>query len=140
MSNHIPAASKQAILVQAEPGATQRKVARRLGVGQSTLCEWLRAAGVEASGRQARGPEPSGITRDEQDASITSEPQSDPRGITPDELLEKHGLDPEDWIVTSIRASEWGKEDEPMFQLRVNATRRDGLLVIPDLGDFEPWE
>lgn len=141
----ISSADKRRIVEQAErlltePGATQRTVAAKLGVGQSTLCEWLRAAGIEASGAQASGPVPSGISRDDHDASITSSPTADPRGITPDELLEKHGLDPTDWIVTSIRVSEWGKEDTPMFQLRVNATRRDGLLVIPDLGDFEPWE
>lgn len=137
-------AEKRAIIARAEkllaePGATQRTVADQLPIGQSTLCEWLRESGVEDSGR-AGGPVPAGIEVDDQDASITSKPLSDPRGVTPDELLKKHGLDPDDWIVTSIRVSEWGKEEEPMFQLRVNATRRDGLLVIPDLKDFEPWD
>lgn len=146
MSQQYTAANKRAIVNRAEqlladPGATQRSVAAKLGVGQSTLCGWLRDAGIEGSGHSAgSGPDPAGITRSDQDASITSGALSDPRGVTPDDLLEKHGLDPADWIVTSIRGSEWGKEDAPMFQLRVNATRRDGLLVIPDLGDFEPWE
>jgi hypothetical protein len=146
LSQQYTAAQKRAIVnraeqLLAEPGATQRTVAGELGVGQSTLCGWLRDAGIEDSGRSAgSGPDPAGITRNDQDASITSAALSDPRGVTPDQLLEKHGLDPADWIVTSIRVSEWGKEDAPMFQLRVNATRRDGLLVIPDLGDFEPWE
>jgi hypothetical protein len=136
-------AEKRAIIERAEallaePGATQRTVADQLPIAQSTLCDWLREAGVENSGHTG-GPAPAGIVANDQDASITSKPLSDPRGVTPDQLLEKHGLDPEDWIVTSIRVSEWGKQDDPMFQLRVNATRRDGLLVIPDLGDFEPW-
>lgn len=143
--SQISAANKRAIVAQAEkllaePEATQRSVAAKIGVGQSTLCEWLRAAGVENSGQPEVAPVPAGISRDDHDASIASEPLADPRGVTPDQLLEKHGLDPDDWIVTSIRVSEWGNEDAPMFQLRVNATRRDGLLVIPDLGDFEPWE
>lgn len=142
--SQFSAAEKRAIIERAErllaePGATQRTVAEQLPIGQSTLCEWLRKAGIEDSGHPG-GPAPAGISRDDHDASITSSPVSDPRGVTPDDLLEKHGLDPDDWIVTSIRVSEWGKEDAPMFQLRVNATRRDGLLVIPDLGDFEPWE
>lgn len=137
-------AEKRAIIEQAEkllaqPGATQRTVADQLPIGQSTLCGWLRDAGIDDSGR-AGGIDPAGITKTDTDASITSKPLADPRGVTPDQLLEKHGLDPEDWIVTSVRVSEWGKEDEPMFQLRVNATRRDGLVVIPTFGDdFEPW-
>jgi hypothetical protein len=143
--SQISVAKKRAIIERAqqllaEPGATQRTVADKLPISQSTLCEWLRAEGIEDSGRPTGGPAPAGITQTGEDASITSKPLADPRGVTPDQLLEKHGLDPTDWIVTSIRVSEWGKEDEPMFQLRVNATRRDGLLVIPDLGDFEPWE
>lgn len=138
-------AEKRAIIEQAEkllaqPGATQRTVAAQLPIGQSTLCGWLRDAGIDDSGRPG-GIDPAGITKTDTDASITSKPLADPRGVTPDQLLEKHGLDPEDWIVTSVRVSEWGKEDEPMFQLRVNATRRDGLVVIPTFGDdFEPWE
>lgn len=138
-------AEKRAIIEQAEkllaqPGATQRTVADQLPIGQSTLCGWLRDAGIDDSGR-AGGIDPAGITKTDTDASITSKPLADPRGVTPDQLLEKHDLDPEDWIVTSVRVSEWGKEDEPMFQLRVNATRRDGLVVIPTFGDdFEPWE
>lgn len=141
---YISAAEKRAIIERAEkllaePGATQRTVAPKVGIGQSTLSEWLNAAGTTKSGGEV-GAQAAGIEKDDRDATITSKPLADPRGVTPDELLEKHGLDPEDWIVTSIRVSEWGKEEEPMFQLRVNATRRDGLLVIPDLGDFEPWE
>jgi hypothetical protein len=131
--SQISVAKKRAIIERAqqllaEPGATQRTVADKLPISQSTLCEWLRAEGIEDSGRPTGGPAPAGITQTGEDASITSKPLADPRGVTPDQLLEKHGLDPTDWIVTSIRVSEWGKEDEPMFQLRVNATRRDGLL------------
>jgi hypothetical protein len=141
----ISAANKPALLAQAqklldEPGATQRSVAKKLGIGQSTLNEWLKAAGIESQAREG-GPTPAGIEANDRDATITSPPLADPRGVTPDDLLEKHGLDPSDWIVTSIRVSEWGKEGAPMFQLRINATRRDGLLVIPTFGeDFIPWE
>lgn len=130
---------EQAEKLLAEPGATQRTVATHLPIGQSTLCGWLRDAGIDDSGRPG-GIDPAGIIKTDLDASITSKPLADPRGVTPDQLLEKHGLDPEDWIVTSVRVSEWGKEEQPMFQLRVNATRREGLLIIPDLGDFTPWE
>lgn len=142
--SQISAAEKRAIIERAqqllaEPGATQRTVADQLPIGQSTLCEWLRAEGIENSG-QAGGPEPAGITTDGTDASIASDLVADASTLTPEQLLEKHGLDADDWIVTSIRASRWGKPEEPQFQLRVNATRREGLLVIPDLGDFEPWE
>lgn len=145
MSQQYSAAEKRAITERAakllaQPGATQRTVAAEVGVGQSTLCGWLRDAGIENSGQTSSGPDPAGIVQSETEAEITSDSVEDASTLTPEELLEKHGLDPEDWIVTSIRASRWGKPEEPQFQLRVNATRREGLLVIPDLGDFEPWE
>lgn len=123
-----------------EGGMSQRKAAGEVSIPQATLSEALKREGY-APPKTPAGPEPAGITKSDHDASITSKPLTDPRGVTPDQLLQKHGLDPEDWIVTSIRVSEWGKTDEPMFQLRVNATRRDGLVVIPTFGDdFTPWE
>lgn len=123
-----------------EGGMSQRKAAAEVGIPQATLSEALKREGYEPP-KTSAGPDPAGITKTDTDASITSKPLADPRGVTPDQLLEKHGLDPEDWIVTSIRVSEWGKIDEPMFQLRVNATRRDGFVVIPTFGDdFTPWE
>lgn len=144
---HIPAFEKRALMERAEqllaePGASQRSVAAELGIGQSTLCEWLRNAGFKADGPKPTGPQAHGIDRDDQagKATITSKPLTDARGVTPDDLLRKHGLDPDEWIVTSIRVSEWGNPGTPMFQLRVNATRRDNMLIIPDLGsDFTPW-
>lgn len=145
---YIPAAEKRAIIAQAEkmltePGATQRTVAAKLGIGQSTLCEWLRASGVENSGREV-GALPAGVERKGDDVTITSParetPVAAPDQRTAEELLRKHGYDPEEYVVTSVRVSEWGNPDSPMFQHRVNATRKDNMLVIPDLGNFTPWE
>lgn len=144
----IPAAQKRDLLQLAhkqlaEPGETQRTVAHRLGIGQSTLCEWLREDGVEDSGRGV-GAEPSGVSRDGDQVTITSpvaeKPTAPPDERVGEELLKKHGYDPDVWTITSVRVAEWGKVDDPQFQHRVNATRRDGLLVIPDLTDFVPYD
>lgn len=146
----IPAAERQRIVERAtallrEPGATQRTVAAKLGIGQSTLCGYLKLAGIEPPNKpQASGPEPFGVERTGNMLAITTPPRNKPTS-PPDEragkeLLEKHGYDPEDWTITGGRISEWGNPDSPQFQHRVNFTRKDGMLVIPDLSDFEPWE
>jgi hypothetical protein len=146
----IPAAERQRIVERAtallkEPGATQRTVAAKLGIGQSTLCGYLKLAGVEPPNKpSASGPEPAGVSRSGANLTITSppavKPTAPPDERTGHELLQKHGYDPDEWVVTSVRISEWGNPESPMFQHRVNATRKDGLLVIPDLTDFEPYE
>jgi transposase-like protein len=137
----ISTAEKRRIVVEAEkllaePGASQRTVAPKLGIGQSTLSEWMKEHGGDTA---SAGEVPAGITREGGEVSIASKPSPDADKVTAEQLLKKHGFDPADWIITSVRVSEWGKEEAPMFQLRVNATRKDNLLVIPDLGDFEPW-
>ncbi len=123
-----------------DAGATQREAAAEVGIGQSTLNEWIKGeAGSELSGDQEFA---AGVEKSANEATIATKPsKAAPKadGVTADALLEKHGFDPEEWIVTSIRVSEWGNPEEPLFQLRVNAKRRDSLVVIPDLADFEPW-
>lgn len=137
----ISTADKRRIVAEAErlltePGATQRTVAPKLGIGQSTLSEWMKETGADAS---QEAEVPAGVERKGGEVSIASKPSADANAVTAEALLKKHGFDPAEWVITSIRVSEWGKQDEPMFQLRVNATRKDGLLVIPDPGDFKPW-
>lgn len=144
----ISSADKRRIVQQAtslltEPGATQRTVAAKLGVPQSTLCEWLKEAnGVESSADHTAGPTSAGVDLQGDEAIIASKPTNktpEADAITAEKLLRKHGFDPDDWVITSIRVSEWGNPDAPMFQLRINATRRNAMLVIPDLADFTPY-
>jgi transposase-like protein len=137
---------KAAILARAEkllaqPGATQRSVAPKLGISQPTLCEWMKSSkGHDAGG----APEvPAGVEQQGDEAIIASKPTNsapEANAVTAEALLTKHGFDPADWVITSIRVSEWGNPEAPMFQLRINATRRNAMLIIPDLSDFEPWE
>lgn len=124
---------------QLAAGLTQRSVAADLGVGQSSLNEWLKTADAD------RG-EPDDlrafVETNDSEATIGTAPQKTiPQAnlITGEALLKEHGFDPDEWILTTIRASKWGKPEEPMFQLRVNAKRRDSLVIIPDLSGFEPW-
>jgi predicted phosphodiesterase len=120
-------------------GMSQRKAAAQVGMPQSSLSEALKREGYEQPPVTAN-PDPASADINDEQASITSQPLTDARGITPDELLLKHALDPEEWVVTSVRVSEWGNTEEPMFQLRVNASRRASLPTAPDLGDIEPRE
>lgn len=126
-----------------ESGMSQRKAAAEVGLAQSSLSEALKREGYEAP-KAAGNPDPAGVARSGDHVTITSpvaeKPKSSPDQRTGEELLRKHGYDPDEWVVTSVRVSEWGNPESPNFQHRVNATRRDGLLVIPDLGDFEPWD
>lgn len=143
-------AEKRAIIERAEkmlaePGASQRTVADRLPISQSTLCEWLREAGVEDSGRPKGGPEPAGVTESGGQITITDSPRSsDPRqetaGDQAEALMRKRGYDPDLYVVEKVVTSEWGNPDEPMFQDKVWARRKDSCIILPDFKDFEPFE
>lgn len=129
----VSRADKPAVLEQAKAhisaGDSIRRAADRIGVPESTLRGWLK--GWTPAPRDVASPE--GIERQgDSDVEVTG------RGPTPAGLLEKHGLNPDEWVVTSVRVSEWGNPDEPMFQLRVNATRKDSLLQVPDPAGWTP--
>lgn len=138
----IPLSQKAAVIKRAQAllgqrGETQRSVAAKVGIGQSTLNEWL---------KQIDDGEPEGahafVETHEGEATIGTSPSSsipEATAVTAEAFLKKHGFDSDEWVVTSVRVSEWGKEEAPMFQLRVNAKRRDSLVIIPDLAKFEPW-
>lgn len=127
-----------------EGGMSQRKAARAVGIAQSTLSEALKREGFEPP-TAPQGPDPAGVMREGTDVTITTPareaPVEPPDQRTGEELLRKHGYDPAEYVITSVRVSEWGNPESLMFQHRVNATRKDNMLVIPDLGkDFVPWE
>lgn len=125
----ITPTQKRAILAQAveqlgRPGETQRTVAARLGIGQSTLCTWLKETSASPPTEEnvryiETGP----------DGSIAAG-SSPTKGSVPSPatVLAEHGIDIDDVEVVSVRASRWGNPDDPNFQLRVNAIRKADLL------------
>lgn len=56
----------------------------------------------------------------------------------PDELLEAHGLDPEEWAVARVRGNRWGDPAEPNHQLRVDAVPRGLVFTPPDPREWAP--
>lgn len=129
--------------LMSEGGLSQRKAARQVGMSQSALSETLKREGFTAPA--APGGSPSGVERNGDEVTITSPaketPTAPPDQRTGEELLRKHGYDPEQYVITSVRVSEWGPADSPMFQHRVNARRMDNFLILPDFGkgDFTPF-
>lgn len=127
-------------------GFSQRKAAAEAGVPQATLSETLKRERWTPSATPAASPDPAGVERTQDGVTITSpvaeKPSSPPDQRTGEELLRKHGYDPEEYVITSVRVSEWGNPDSPMFQHRVNARRKNSFLILPDFGkgDFTPFE
>lgn len=115
-------------------GDSQRKAADRIGKSESTLRNWL--AGWKPGDPEVSSPAGADVGEDGS-AVITSDPA---RGYVPSptDILTSHGLDIADWEVISIRASRWGNPDEPMIQLRVNAIRKDNLLLVPEVPTAAP--
>lgn len=142
------AAEKRRIVEEAEgllrePGATQRTVATQLGVSQSGLCEWMKAAGVE-SPQTPGGPEPAGVSDNGAEVIITDRPGSakEPQELDEDKalkLLAKRGYKTDLYVVDKIVTSEWGNPDAPMFQDKVWARRKDLVLTLPGYDDFTPF-
>jgi hypothetical protein len=128
-----------------EAGYSQRKAAAEAGVPQATLSETLKREGWTPSVKPTSSPDAAGVERNEGgDLTITSpvaeKPKSPPDQRTGEELLRKHGYDPEKYVVTSVRVSEWGNPDSPMFQHRVNARRKDNFLILPSFENFTPFK
>lgn len=144
----IPDANKRRIIEQAgrllaQPGATQRSVAADLGVGQSTLCEWLRADGIKINGNPESGPEPAGVSDMGDHVIVTSDVRAHEEPEEKDKaeaLLEKRGYHVDKYVVDKIVTSEWGNPDEPLFQDKVWARRKDLVLTLPGYEDFKPFE
>lgn len=108
-------------------------LARRLGIPRETLSSHLARQGI--SGRRG-SPESSS------DRTFTLDNLPDGANWTPEALLERVGLDPEEWRVTSVKArgGHWGNPEEPSSQLRLEVTVAPLALPFkfPDPGDWKP--
>jgi len=79
----------------------------------------------------------------EQEGGVVQQFQADPAlepeaPWKPDELLEAHGLDPEEWAVARVRGNRWGDPNQPNHQLRVDAIPRASVFTPIDPADWEP--
>lgn len=138
----------QAETLLAKPGATQRTVARELGVAQSSLCEWMKqVTGAPAVDPNQLSIEPEGVTDNGRELTITDSPRIrsavEPTGDDHDRaiaLLKERNYDPALYVVDKIVTSRWGNDDNPNSQDKVWARRKDLVLTLPGYDEFEPYE
>lgn len=89
---------------------------------------------------RADGPEPSGVkTKDSGGKAVISDPSLEPAAPwKPEELLEAHGLDPEEWEITRVRGNRWGEPGEPLHQLRVDVVPKRAMIRPVDPNSWTP--
>jgi hypothetical protein len=108
-------------------------VAREFGMSGSALGYRARKMGLTT----AKGSAPHGVAGNTHTVDV--EPGAD---LSPDKLLRRVGLDPEQWVVTNVKAREgtWGSPDAPNEQLRLEVSVRpvQGMIRPPDLKDWKP--
>lgn len=108
-------------------------VAQELGMSGSGLGYRARKMGLTT----AKGSAPNGIAGNTHTLDV--EPGAD---LSPEKLLRRVGLDPDEWVVTNVKAREgtWGNPDQPNEQLRLEVSVRPvkDMIRPPDLKDWKP--
>lgn len=120
-------------------GQSRRAAALTVGLPESTLRYHLKKD--DASGRAdsaVRGGAEAVAKTQRPDGSGSATSSVKATAVTEEEVLREHGIDPDDVVIPSGRASRWGDPDDPKHQLRVNYERKDALYVLPDPAGWEP--
>jgi hypothetical protein len=108
-------------------------VAEKIGMSGSALSYRAKKMGLTT----AKGSAPHHAASTTHTVEV--EPGAD---LSPDKLLRRVGLDPEQWVVTNVKAREgtWGDPSSPNEQLRLEVSVRPagGGLNLPELKDWKP--
>jgi hypothetical protein len=109
------------------------EVAKELGMSAQGLGYRARKMGLST----AKGSAPDGLVGDV--LTVEVEPGAD---LSPEKLLRRVGLDPEQWVVTNVKAREgtWGSPEKPNEQLRLEVSVRPAMggLKLPELKGWKP--
>jgi predicted phosphodiesterase len=109
-------------------------VAEKIGMSGSALTYRAKKMGLSTAKGSAPNGAPGGETH-----TLEVEPGAD---LSPEKLLKRVGLDPEQWVVTNVKAREgtWGSPDAPNEQLRLEVSVRpiSGMVRAPDLKNWKP--
>jgi hypothetical protein len=120
------------------------EAARMAGCARKTLSDnWAaekkKGEGLSATEGVSEGPNGSMI--------VVSTPSQD-TAETPESLMERHGFDPEEWVVAKAKGNSWNAMTSDkaagdnrivtMRQLTIHLVRRDGLIQYPDLSNWTP--
>ena len=108
-------------------------VARELGMAGSSLSYRAKRMGLST----AKGSAPDGYQGDLHTIEVNKGAD-----LSPEKLLRRVGLDPEEWTVTNVKAREgtWGNPDSPNEQIRLEVSVRPKLggLKLPDMKGWKP--
>jgi len=109
-------------------------VARDFGMAGSSLGYRARKMGLST----AKGSAPDGYAGGDTH-NLEVEPGAD---LSPDKLLKRIGLNPDEWVVTNVKAREgtWGSVENPNEQLRLEVSVRPvlGGFKVPTLENWTP--
>lgn len=108
-------------------GISKTQVAKNLGVARSSL----NTAIARYERERTAAVEPGIQTHDDGGLTVTGIPSVGGITLTPDNLLRKYGIDPDEVMIVRDRLNVWGNDDKPNFQLRLDVIPKN-LLVLPD--------
>lgn len=137
MTKHADTEQKVAAVVQHmkdNPTLSQAAACRGVGIKESTF-RYHRKKAATGDGN-ARAVQTTPVTGHEPDDTGGS--ASSATAITEDELLEEHGIAPEDVIVQRGEVERWGKPDDFNHLMRVKYERKDSMFILPDPAGWEP--
>jgi hypothetical protein len=113
-----------------------RGACKETGANRSTVRHHLAARGIIPSATPTGAPpSESREFTTEPDGSVTASAI----GKTPEAVLRDHGMDPDDYVILSVRITDGGPNPEQSW-VRVNCRKKNEFLVVPDLGSFKPRE
>lgn len=109
-----------------------RKAAKALGRDDRTLRRILKRAGRTTPPRPSAKPEPRSFTRKGHEAELTG-PATRGDADEVETLIRENGLDPADWVVTSVTLNRWdgpvaGGGTQPLRQVKVSLRLRPELI------------
>jgi len=103
---------------------------KALGVSREALRHRIRSRALEEEIEAARLRHKGVIHEGADRASIYS---TEPDEWTTDlrEFVKRRGLDPDDWVILRTRLNEWGTDEEPMTQIRVDLAPKALEALMP---------
>jgi Calcineurin-like phosphoesterase len=126
----------EAALKLIEGGETVRGAAIKSGANRSTVRHHMRRRGITGEGGSTpKKPTESREFTTQPDGSVTA----CALGKTPEDVLTDHGMDPDEYVILSVRITDGGPSPEQSW-VRVNCRKKNEFLQVPDLGAFQPRE
>ena len=119
------------IIEMVEQTGSVVSAAKALNVSREALRHRIRSRNLEPQIESARhrykGPQDDG--QSDRKYLYSTEPQEWTEDLK--EFVKRRGLDPEDWVILRTRLNEWGSEEGPMTQIRVDLAPKALEALMP---------